>query len=198
MSGISRSEFHFRSAFLTQWRKSKILGGFVSRRVRDHRHAAGINFHGRSAHTLGHEAFLLGATVWSFWATTYQLRLRMDRSMYLPKPIALFSLLCLPHIKSGHIGSAVRPESGDRECVRLSRRRVVQVHPCSMTSEFACRCSNSCTTAARGADGVRPTPRYDQCIPCGSSRSTVLHKRFAKVNEETSVDLEYRLIHPDV
>jgi hypothetical protein len=42
-------------------------------------------------------------------------------------------VLCLPQIKSGHVGSAVRPESGDRKCVRLSRRRVISARPCSMT-----------------------------------------------------------------
>jgi hypothetical protein len=61
---------------------------------------------------------------------------------------------------------------------------VVRAHPCPMTSEFA----------RSGADGVRQTPRCDQRIPCGSSRSTVLRKRFAKVNEEMSDDLEYRWI----
>ena len=40
--------------------------------------------------------------------------------------------LSLSQIKSGYIDGAVRPGSDDRECVRLSRRRVVQVHPCSM------------------------------------------------------------------
>ena len=34
----------------------------------------------------------------------------------------------------------------------------------------ACRCNSPCTTAARGADGVRQISQYDQCIPCRSSR----------------------------
>jgi hypothetical protein len=33
--------------------------------------------------------------------------------------------VCLPQIKSEHIDGAVRPGSDDRECVRLSRRRVI-------------------------------------------------------------------------
>jgi hypothetical protein len=44
--------------------------------------------------------------------------------------------------------------------------------------------SSACRTAAHGADGVRRTPRYDRGIPCGSSRSTVLRTRFARVNAE--------------
>jgi len=43
---------------------------------------------------------------------------------------------------------------------------------------------------------ARSTPRdigaCDPGIPCESNRSAVLHKRFAKVSEETSADLEYR------
>jgi hypothetical protein len=61
---------------------------------------------------------------------------------------------------------------------------VVRAHHFPMTSEFA----------RSGADGARQTPRCDQRIPCGSSRSTVLRERFAKVNEEMSNDLEYRRI----
>src|SRR5258705_573539 len=66
-----------------------------------------------------------------------------------------FRCLCLPQIKSEHIGGAVRPGSRDRECVRLSRRRVISARLCATTSECACRCNSSCTRAARDADGVR-------------------------------------------
>ena len=45
----------------------------------------------------------------------------------------------LSQIKSGHIDGAVRPGSDDRECVRLSRRRVISARPCSMTNGCACR-----------------------------------------------------------
>src|SRR3982751_4168618 len=93
--------------------------------------------------------------------------------------------LCLPHIKSGHIDGAIRPESDDRECVRLSRRRVISARPCSMTNGGACRCSSSCTSAARGADGVRRIPRYDQRIPCGSIRSAVCTENLIRVDEMT-------------
>src|SRR6202022_3253063 len=55
-------------------------------------------------------------------------------------------------------------------------------------------CSSPCRTAAHGADGVPRTPRYDRGIPYGSSRSTVLRMRFARVNAETSGGLEYRSI----
>ena len=104
--------------------------------------------------------------------------------------------LCLPHIKSGHIDGAIRPESDDRECVRLSRRNVTSARPCSMTNGCACRCNSSCTTAARGADGVRRIPRHDQCIPCGSNRSAVLHTHFATVSEEKSGGLGCRSTEP--
>jgi hypothetical protein len=63
--------------------------------------------------------------------------------------------LCLSQIKSEYIGDAARPGLEGEEYARLYRRRVVQVHPCSMTGEFARRCSRSCTTAVRDADGVR-------------------------------------------
>jgi hypothetical protein len=39
--------------------------------------------------------------------------------------------------------------------------------------------------------------RHDRCIPGGLNRSTVLHKRFAKVSEETSDGPESRWIEPD-
>ena len=103
--------------------------------------------------------------------------------------------MCLPQIKSGYIGGAVRPESGDRECVQLSWWGVISARLCATTNGCACRCSSSCTRAARG--GVLRTPRRDQCIPGGLNRSTVLHKRFAKVSEETSDGLESRWIEPD-
>src|SRR4029077_16874872 len=103
----------------------------------------------------------------------------------------------LPQIKSGHIGGAVRPESGDRECVQLSRWHVISARLCATTNGCACRCNSSCTRAAHDADGVLRTPRHDQCIPGGLNRSAVLHKRFAKVSEETSDGLESRWIEPD-
>src|ERR1700751_1670667 len=68
---------------------------------------------------------------------------------------------------------------------------------CATTNACACHCNSSCTRAARDADGVRRTQQHDQYIPAGLNRSAVLHKRFAKVSEETSVDLESRWIEPD-
>src|SRR5215471_15546071 len=65
-----------------------------------------------------------------------------------------------------------------------------------MTNECAWRCSNLCTTAERGADGVRQTPRHDQCTPSGLNRSTVLRSRFAKVSGKTSGGLECRSTEP--
>src|SRR6202051_2994251 len=49
-----------------------------------------------------------------------------------------------------------------------------------MTGECACRCNSPCTTAARGADGVRQISPYDPCFPCGSSRSAVRQSRCQK------------------
>ena len=59
-------------------------------------------------------------------------------------------------------------------------------HPCSMTNECAWRCSHLCTTAERGADGVRQILRHDRCIPSGLSRSTVRRGRFAKASRKPS------------
>jgi hypothetical protein len=70
----------------------------------------------------------------------------------------------------------------------------ISARPCSMTGECACRCISPCTTAAPGADGVGQISRYDQCIPCGSNRSAVLHIRFAMGNAATSADHECPLI----
>ena len=92
--------------------------------------------------------------------------------------------MCLPPIKPKHIGDAVHPGSDGTEYVPLPRRHVISVRPCSTITECACHCSSPCRTAAHGADGVRRTPRYDRGIPCGSSRSTVLRTRFARVNAE--------------
>jgi dimethylaniline monooxygenase (N-oxide forming) len=103
---------------------------------------------------------------------------------------------CLPQITSGHIDDAVRPGSGGRRYSRPIQRRAISARPCSMTNECACRCNSPCTTAAGGADGVRQISRYDQCIPCGSSRSTVPRRRFARVSEKTSDDLECRSTEP--
>src|ERR1700687_5119056 len=97
-------------------------------------------------------------------------------------------------IKPEHIGDAVHPGSDGTECVPLPRRHVISARPCSTISECACHYSSPCRTAAHGADGVRRTPRYDRGIPCGSSRSTVLRMRFARVNAETSGGLECRSI----
>src|ERR1700676_905524 len=102
--------------------------------------------------------------------------------------------LCLPQIKPEHIGDAVHPGSDGTECAPLPRRHVISARPCSTISECACHYSSPCRTAAHGADGVRRTPRYDRGIPCGSSRSTVLRMRFARVNAETSGGLECRSI----
>src|ERR1700719_2518023 len=113
-------------------------------------------------------------------------RLRLDR-------VDIFHL-CLPQIKPEHIGDAVHPKSDGKECVPLPRRHVISARPCSTISECACHYSSPCRTAAHGADGVRRTPRYDRGIPCGSSRSTVLRMRFARVNAETSGGLECRSI----
>jgi hypothetical protein len=60
----------------------------------------------------------------------------MDRRTNVPH------ILCLPQIKSGHIDGAVRPGSDDRECGRLSRRRVISAHPCSRTNGCVCRCNS--------------------------------------------------------
>src|SRR5258708_573152 len=102
--------------------------------------------------------------------------------------------LCLPQIKPEHIGDAVHPGSDSTEYVPLPRRHVISARPCSTISECACHYRSPCRTAAHGADGVRRIPRYDRSIPCGSSRSTVLRMRFARVNAETSGGLECRSI----
>src|SRR5258706_15979649 len=102
------------------------------------------------------------------------------------------AVLCLPQIKPEHICDAVHPGSDGTECIPLPRRHVISVRPCSTINECACHYSSPCRTAAHGADGVRRTPRYDRGIPYGSSRSTVLRMRFARVNAETSGDLECR------
>src|SRR6202047_4259650 len=102
--------------------------------------------------------------------------------------------VCLPQIKPEHIGDAVPPGSGGTERVPLPRRHVISARLCSTISECACHYSSPCRTAAHGADGVRRTPRYDRGIPYGSSRSTVLRMRFARVNAETSGGLECRSI----
>src|SRR6266404_6598880 len=111
-----------------------------------------------------------------------------------PPEIEGFEPLCLPQIKPEHIGDAVHPGSDGTECVPLPRRHVISARLCSTISECACHYSSPCRTAAHGADGVRRTPRYDRGIPCGSSRSTVLRMRFARVNAETSGGLECRSI----
>src|SRR6516165_9260481 len=98
--------------------------------------------------------------------------------------------LSLPEIKSGYIGDGDRQGLDSKECFQPTLPRAISAHPCSMTSECACRCNSPYTIAARGADGVRQIPRCDPCIPCGSNRSAVLHKHFAKVSEERSGDLE--------
>jgi hypothetical protein len=67
---------------------------------------------------------------------------------------------------------------------------VISARPCSTISECAGHYSSPCRIAAHGADGVRRTPRYDRGIPCGSSRSTVLRMRFARVNAERRERLE--------
>ena len=71
---------------------------------------------------------------------------------------------CSYHKSNGHIGDAVRPGLVGRYHVPPSRRDVIPAHPYSTTSEYALRCSSSCTTAARDTDGARRTPRYDQRI----------------------------------
>ena len=106
----------------------------------------------------------------------------------------LNSHVCLPQIKLEHIGDAVHPGSAGTECIPLPRRHVISGRPCSAISECACHYSSPCRTAAHGADGVRRTPRYGRGIPCGSSRSTVLRMRFARVNAERSGGLECRSI----
>ena len=102
--------------------------------------------------------------------------------------------LCLPQIKREHIGDAVHPGSNMTICVLLPRRHVISARPCSTIGECACHYSSPYRTAAHGADGARRTPRYDQGIPCGSSRSAALRRRFATVNAETSGGLECRSI----
>src|SRR5207247_8402588 len=73
--------------------------------------------------------------------------------------------LSLSQIKSGHIDDGDRRGSGGRQYSGPARRREGPAHPCSMTNECAWSCSNLCTTAERGADGVRRIPLYDRCIP---------------------------------
>src|ERR1700730_3107801 len=102
--------------------------------------------------------------------------------------------LCLPQIEPEHIGDAVHPGSDGTECAPLPRRHAISARPCSTIGECACHYSSPCSTAVHGADGVRRTPRYGRGIPCGSSRSTVLRMRFARVNAETSGGLECRSI----
>src|ERR1700682_1543062 len=102
--------------------------------------------------------------------------------------------LCLPQIKPEHIGNAVHPGSGGTECIPLPRWHVISARPCSTIRECAYNYSSPCRTAAHNADGVRRTPRYDRGIPYGSSRSTVLRMRFARVNAEASGGLECRSI----
>src|SRR3981081_241526 len=104
--------------------------------------------------------------------------------------------LCLASTTSGHIDGAVRPGAGGRRYSRPTQRREGPGHPCSMTNECAWRCSNLCTTAERGADGVRRRLRHDQYIPSGLNRSTVLRSCFAKVSGKTSGDLECRSTEP--
>ena len=71
-----------------------------------------------------------------------------------------------------------------------------------MTGECACRCNSPCTTAARGADGVRQISRYDPCIPCGSSRSAVPRRRCQKQStalvslDRTQTFLVTHVFHP--
>ena len=106
--------------------------------------------------------------------------------------------LSLPEIKSGHIGDGDRQGLDSKECFQRAQPRAIWAHPCSMTSECACRCNSPYTIAARGADDVRQIPRCDPCIPCGSNRSAVLHKRFAKVTEETSGGVHTENLNSDV
>ena len=71
-----------------------------------------------------------------------------------------------------------------------------------MTGECACRCDSPCTTAARGADGVRQISRYDQCIPCGLKRSAVPRGRCQKQStalvslDRTQTFLVTHVFHP--
>ena len=133
---------------------------------------------------------------------TSSARASSDWGMAKPSTFAVFEidgylvfrrrLLSLPEIKSGYIGDGDRQGLDSKECFQPTLPRAISAHPCSMTSECACRCNSPYTIAERSADGVRQIPRCDPCIPCGSNRSAVLHKRFAKVSEETSGDLEYR------
>ena len=118
----------------------------------------------------------------------------MTDLLFIDRSLLPVADLCLPQIKPEHIGDAVHPGSDGTERVPLSRRHVISARLCSTISECACHYSSPCRTAAHGADGVRRTPRYDRGIPCGSSRSSVLRMRFARVNAETSGGLECRLI----
>jgi hypothetical protein len=50
-----------------------------------------------------------------------------------------FRALCLPKIRSGGIGDAIRPKLAGTECARRPEQRAVSAHPCSVISVCAPR-----------------------------------------------------------
>jgi hypothetical protein len=87
-----------------------------------------------------------------------------------------------------HIGDAVHLGSDGTECAPLPRRHVISAHSYSTISEYACRFG--------GHLGQQHMIKW--AFLCGSCRSTVLRKRFARVNAETSGGLECRSIERGV
>ena len=63
--------------------------------------------------------------------------------------------LCLSQIKPGHIGDAVRPGLGDKECARRDRRRARPVHLSPGIDACGPHCNISCTTAVGDGGGAR-------------------------------------------
>ncbi len=104
----------------------------------------------------------------------------------LPVPISRHQ----PHKQSQNARAKIQNTPRDR--IPISKISFLQPH--RQMGVVMQDCSNSCTTAARGADGVRQISRYDQRIPFGSNRSAALRMRFARVSEEMSGGLECRWI----
>jgi hypothetical protein len=63
--------------------------------------------------------------------------------------------LCLSLIRSGHIGDAVRPRLGDKECARRDRRRARPVHLSPGIDACGPHCNISCNRAAGDGGGAR-------------------------------------------
>src|SRR5258708_275292 len=87
-----------------------------------------------------------------------------------------------------HIGDAVRPRLGDKECARRDRRRARPGHLSLRIDACGPHCNISCNRAVGDGGGTRRTQQHGQGIPCGSNRSAFQHIHFAKGNAATSVD----------